>query len=159
VGPSAQYEEALARELGAEPNGAGQYARWELWKLLGGQGILIHFSHHIGTTGSQAYESTAVLRELVEAYTEAGRWGERPPDVVVRSHRHRAIKIELPTANQQGVSLTTPGWQGKTPFVWRIPGGRQSQPQFGGVLLREAPDGVWYAQHWVRGIDRDEPEV
>jgi hypothetical protein len=158
VGPSAQYEERLARDLGAIPNPQGQHARWELWKLLGDSGVLIHFSHHIGTTGSQAYESTGVLKELVEAYTEAGRWRKQPPDVIVRSHRHRNLTIMVPTKNQQGVSTVTPGWQLKTPFVWRLPGGRQSQPQFGGILIREAPDGVWYTTSWTRDLDRDEAE-
>jgi len=159
-GKSAQKEEELAESLGAVPNGYEQYARWELWKLLGVRNeILIHFAHHIGTTGSQAYESTAVLKELVDAYVEAGRWKKRPPDCIVRSHRHRSIQVQVPTANALGVSVVTPGWQGKTPFVWRIPGGRQSEPQFGGVLIREAPDGVWYVTPWVRSLDRTKPEA
>jgi len=160
VGKSGQEEERLAFELGAIPNKAGQYARYDLWKLVGEQNrARVHLSHHIGTTGSQAYESTAVLKELVESYVEAGRWGLQPPDVVVRSHRHRAIKVEIPTENTDGISMVTPGWQGKTPFVWRLPGGRQSEPQFGGVLIREAPDGVWFTTSFVRSLKREEPEV
>jgi len=158
VGPSAHLEETLAQRLNAIPNEIGQHARYDLWKYLGDKKILCHFAHHIGTTGSQAYESTAVFKELVEAYVEAGRWDNRPPDVVVRSHRHRAIMVEAPSSNAAGISVVTPAWQGKTPFVWKIPGGRQSQPQFGGVLLREAPDGVWYVRPWVKSLSRPEPE-
>src|SRR5260370_29961508 len=42
----------------AIPTPDGQHARWELWKQVG-KG-LVHFSHHIGTTGTNHYESTAV---------------------------------------------------------------------------------------------------
>lgn len=156
VGQSGEQEEMLARELGAIPDQDGRYARWELWIECGKRNrALCHFSHHIGTTGSMHYESTAVLKELSEAYAEAGRWGNRPPDCVVRSHRHRCIVVEVPTEKQRGISATTPGWQGKTPFVYRIPGGRQSMPQCGGILIREAPDGVWFLTSWVRSPKRE----
>src|SRR3972149_3317230 len=90
VGPSAQEEERLAEHLGAEPNESGPFARWELWKRVGaGKGHLCHFLHHIGTTGSQAYESTAVHKELVESFVEAGRWGDEAPQGIVRSPKHR----------------------------------------------------------------------
>jgi len=52
----------------------------------------------------------------------------------------------------------TPAWQGKTPFVWKIPGGRLSQPQFGGVIIREAPDGVWYPKSFTVSFERPEAE-
>jgi len=160
-GKSLQYEEILARELGAEPTEQGLYARYELNKLIGRseQGILVNCMHHVGTTGRQHYESTAVLGELVEAYVEAGRWHDRAPDCVVRSHRHRNLEVKIPTANSWGVSVVTPGWQGRTPFAAKVAGARQSQPQFGGVLIREAPDGVWYSMPWVRSLSRGEPEV
>lgn len=134
VGKSGQAEESLAKRLGAIPNDEGQYARWELWKMVGDG--LVHASHHIGTTGSNHYESTAVHKELVESFTEAGRWEQRPPDIILRSHRHRDIKTEVPTKRGRAIAQVTPGWQGKTPFAYRIAGGRQALPQFGGVIVR-----------------------
>jgi len=134
VGKSAQDEEALARELGAIPNEFGQHARWDMWMKLHER--LIHFSHHIGATGSSAYESTAVYKELVEAFNEAGRWNDQPPDVCVRSHRHRQFEVRIATEKGYGISLVTPSWQLKTPFVWRLPSGRASTPQIGGYLIR-----------------------
>jgi len=141
-GPSAQHEEQLARRLGAIPNSDGQYARWELWKWMGDREQLVHFLHHIGTTSSQQYEATAVHKELVEALAEAARWGRRPPDAIVRSHRHRFIHTSIATIRSGGragraLAVVTPGWQGKTPFMWRT-GLRLSPPQFGGVLIRYA---------------------
>lgn len=160
VGPSAQYEEILAERLGAHKDSDGNSSRYELWLKFGQQNdLLLHALHHIGTTGSQAYESTAVHKELTEAYIEAGRWNRRPPDVIVRSHRHRAIRDTIPSHKGEAHAIVTPAWQGKTPFTWKIPGARQSQPQFGGLILREAPDGVWYPKQFTVSLERPQAEV
>ena len=156
-GQSGQWDEWIARELGAEPTKAGQYSRYELWKLVG-KG-LVHLTHHIGGTGSSAYESTAVYKELVEAYVEAGRWGDRPPDVIVRSHRHRHFSVEVATGGGKATSVVTPGWQGKTPFAHRIAGARQSQPMFGGIVLSwSRKEKFIYERHQVWRLERDAPE-
>ena len=156
VGKSGQDEEKLAKELNSSPDELKNYARWELWLRINGS--LIHFTHHIGTTASASYESTAVYKELVEAYNEAGRWGEEPPDVVVRSHRHRQFETRVPTKKGYGISLVTPAWQLKTPFVWRGALGRTGTPQIGGYLIRTGSvDGI-YTRFKVWHLDRS-PEV
>jgi hypothetical protein len=157
VGQSAAEEERLAQRLGAIPNTEGQHARWDLWKQIG-DGKLVHLLHHIGTTGSQAYEATAVHKELVEEFVEAGRWRRQPPDCIVRSHRHRHLETSISTGTDSGetgraIALVTPAWQGKTPFAWKIPGGRLSTPQFGGVLIRYA-HGRLFADARVWTVDR-----
>lgn len=162
-GPSSQSEESLAKAIGAIPNSAGQFARHELWKFVGSDRLkrrraLVHLAHHIGTTGRTHYETSAPMAELAEAYTEAGRWGDRPPDVVVRAHRHRALKIGIPSKDGEAISLITPGWQGKTPFVYRIPGGRSTQPQFGGALIRHGDEEHVYARLKVWRLKRPEAE-
>jgi hypothetical protein len=134
VGPSAEEEEALAQRLGAIPDDAGNRARYELWKRIGPR--LVHVLHHIGSTSSAGYEATAVHRELVEAYAEAGRWREDPPDAIVRSHRHRYLETRLGGAAGNAIAVVTPGWQLKTPFAYKIAGARQSRPQLGGIVLR-----------------------
>ena len=151
--------ERVARQLGAVPNKIGQHARYELWKYLGpDKHSLIHYLHHIGTTGSSAYEATAVYKELAEAFVEAGRWEDRAPNAIVRSHRHRNIKTEAPSAHGRAFCVVTPAWQGKTPFTHRIPGARQSQPQFGGIMLRVSDEGELYERSYVKHLDRPEPE-
>ena len=150
VGPSGVNEETLARRLGAVSDGR-HYARWEAWIEMG-RG-LIHATHHVGTTGSQAYESTAVLKELVEAYTDAGRWHNRPPDVVVRAHRHRNIEVRVPTSLGYGIVFTTPAWQLKTPYTYRLAGARQSLPQIGGSIICQGDEDL-YTRHWVRSPER-----
>jgi len=136
VGKSAQYEEKLAEDVGAKPSDTGQYARWDMWYRLGESRALCHFSHHIGGTGSSSYESTGVYKEMVEAFNEAGRWHDEPPDVVARAHRHRQFETRIATKKGYGISLVTPGWQLRTPFTFRLASGRAGTPQFGGYIIR-----------------------
>jgi hypothetical protein len=156
VGASACEEETLARNLGAIPDSDGNFSRYELWVEIGDR--LVHLMHHIGTTGSQAYESTAVHKELTESYTEAARWGSRPPDFIVRSHRHRFFATSIEAQGGRASSIVTPGWQAKTPFVWRIASGRLSMPQFGGIIIRAGEEEVYYRER-VWSIDRAKPET
>lgn len=142
VGSSGEYEETLARTLGAKPNAEGQHARFDLWHRVGG--ALVHCLHHIGTTGSAAHEASAVNAEYTAMLVEAARWGHEPPDYVVRSHRHRSIAVDMDTAKGYGASIVTPCWQGLTPFTYRVPGARVSQPQFGGILIRDGDEEHYY---------------
>lgn len=154
VGKSAMYEEQLARMLGAVPNEDGQHARYDLW-LQCGKG-LVHFLHHIGTTGSAAHEASAINAELTAAYVEAARWREAPPDIVVRSHRHRYMEVRFATDSGYGISVVSPAWQGKVPFAWKMPGARQAPPQFGGLVIRQGARYL-YVEPQVWSIRRDAP--
>ena len=152
VGKSGMSEEGLAKSLGAIPDENKNYARWELWMKMNGN--LIHFSHHIGTTQSANYESTAPYKEYIEALTDAARWHNQPPDVIVRSHRHRAIETRIATANGYGISLVTPAFQLKTPFTYRISLGRSSMPQIGGILIRHGDEDTVFTRSKVWNIER-----
>lgn len=155
VGPSGEMEESLAHKLGAKRNKFHQYSRYFLDIYVGSW--LVNIMHHIGTTGTSHYESTAVMKELIEAYVEASRWRSRPPDAIVRSHRHRCLHISFPTDRGSALSVTTPGWQAKTPFVYKIPGGRQAPPQFGGICIKAGVEGP-YLRYKVWSIGRPRPE-
>jgi hypothetical protein len=140
-GTSGEEEEILAHDLGAKPDSAGHYSRYQMLIRLGGRdGTLVHLSHHIGITGSTHYESSALMRELGEHFTDAGRFRKTPPDIIVRSHRHRYSEVRIPTGNGYGICAVTPGWQVKTPFVFKIPGGRTNTPQCGGLLVRHGDE-------------------
>lgn len=156
VGKSGTEEERLARSLGAIPNKSGQYARYELWKRVGDDG-LIHVCHSIGNTGSAAYESTAVHKELTEAFIEAARWGEKPPDMVIRSHRHRYFETMMATHRGRGRGVVTPSWQARTPFTYKT-SGRNQNPQFGGVVVLESPSHELYTRSQVWSVKRGEVE-
>jgi hypothetical protein len=155
VGQSSEYEEAVAKSLGAVPNEDNQYARFELWKRVGSG--LVHFLHHIGTTSSSAHESSAVNAELIAEFTEAARWGEEPPQICIRSHRHRHIEVRIPTSNGFATSSVTPAWQLKTPFVYKIAGMRLAPPQIGGLVIRQG-DRALYTDPWVKHIVRSKVE-
>ena len=162
VGPSAVDEEKLARELGAVPNEDGQHARWELWKRVGDKNSevhapLVHLLHHISTTGSAAHEASAVNAEISAEFNEAARWGEEAPDFVVRSHRHRFISVDMNGRNGHAASMVTPGWQGRTPFTYKIAGGRLAPPQFGGILIRQG-DEEFYFRREVYSLARSKEE-
>ena len=157
VGKSGQAEEALAQQLGAIPNEDGQFARYELWLRIG-EG-LAHIMHHIGTTGSAAYETTALMKEFAESCAESARWERKAPNVVIRSHRHRNAEIKVPTKDIYGICCTTAGWQLKTPFAWKIPGGRVTTPQVGGTLIRYGDEDHCYTRHWIKEISRSKEEV
>lgn len=156
VGQSGENEERLARTLGAKPNADGQHARFDLWKRVGDR-CLVHLLHHIGTTSSAAHEASAVNAELTAEYVEAARWQREPPDFIVRSHRHRSIAVDLSSAKGYAAAIVTPAWQGKTPYVWKIPGARISEPQFGGILIRQGDDEFYYRRR-VWSLDRSQTE-
>ena len=160
TGKAGVEEERLAEKLGAIPNKEGQYARWELWIELHNKGHrgLIHLMHHISTAGSMAYETTAVQKELEQAFVESGRWDDEIPDVVARSHRHRNCETRIQTYKGFATSFTTAGWQLKTPFVYKVAGARQSQPQIGGSLVRCGDEDV-YTRHRLWKLDRPKVEV
>jgi len=156
VGKSGIYEEQLAKRLGAIPNRHGQYARNDIWKRVGGkEGPLVHLLHHVGTTSSAAHEASAVNAEMTAEYVEAARWGREPPDYIVRSHRHRSIGVELNSAKGYAAAIVTPAWQGKTPFTWKIPGARTSEPQLGGIMIRLGDEEHYYRRR-VWSMDRSE---
>lgn len=158
VGQSGVNEEKLARALGAKPNREGQYARFDLWKRVGDKrGPLVHLLHHIGTTSSAAHESSAVNAELTASYVEAARWNREPPDFIVRSHRHRSIAVDMNSARGYAAAIVTPAWQGRTPFTWKLPGARISEPQVGGIIIRNG-DEEFYYRRWVKSFDRSPEE-
>lgn len=158
VGAAAQSDNRIARALGCEPNADGHYARYDLWYRLGEEnGPLVHQLHHVGTVGSQAYESTALMREYAEACIEASKMGLSAPDCIVRHHRHRYLELKVPTVRGQALVMAVHGWQMKSSaFVWRAAGVRQSVPQVGGVLLRWNKDAGLYTRSFTRFMSRSE---
>ena len=151
VGPSGQEEERIAKELGAIPDAEGRHARWELWCEIG-KG-LVHLTHHIGTPSP-----FTVQKELEMLLAESARWEERAPDVVVRSHVHRHIEVRTQSKKGFATSFTTPGWQAKTPFAYRIISGRSNLPQIGGAIIRAGDEDHIYTRYMLWNLRRPEVE-
>jgi len=141
VGQSAETEEMIAEELGAIPDAFGNYSRFELLIEFGD--ALIHFLHHIGTTTSSAYEGTALSKEYVESCAACAIDNVRPPNILVRSHRHRSFGIDKTRGNLKNEVIITPGWQLKTPYTFRKAGARVSQPEMGGYLIRQGKKRIY----------------
>jgi hypothetical protein len=158
VGQSGCDEEDVAKYLGAIPNDIGQHARWELKLVVGKQEQIVNVTHHIGFSSSQAYETTALTKEYMEACTEAGRWNEKPPSILVRSHRHRSIKVEIPSEHGLGIVIVTPSWQLKTPYTYRLPLGRVGLPQIGGIIVRDGGSDGLYTRSKVWRIQTTKTE-
>ena len=159
IGKSGELEERTAKTLSAVKDDDGRFARWELWLRMGDDKNehLVHFLHHIGSTGSTHYESSAVMAELAAELTEAARWGERPASAIVRSHRHRSIEVRIPSSHGWRFAVVTPAFQLKTPFAYKIPGARLAPAQIGGIVLRVV-DGYLFTVPFVKTIVRERPE-
>jgi len=132
-GLAEQSTERVARALQCPQDEAGNYSSWQLWLTV--CGVTFQFAHHIGTTSSAAYETSAPMRELVAGLVEAAQWGHPLADVYVRSHRHRYIPVSIPAANDKDIQLViTPAWQLRTPHVERID--RMRLPHIGGIVFK-----------------------
>ena len=153
TGKSAEQEEQLAEKLGAKPNTLGQYARDELWLKIGK--ALGHFTHHIGTSGSEYYQSTAPLKELITAYSTAGKMGKVDPNVVCRSHRHSFCEVRLAGKYDYDCTFCTPAWQLQTPYAYRSATVRNTPPQLGGsIIMFDQKKNSVYTKHFVKYLER-----
>lgn len=154
-GPSAESEERIAERLKADKNEqTGNYTRYILW-LRFGKNVLAQFAHHISTTNSAAYESTAVYKEQIELFTDSGRYKLEPPDIVVRSHRHRFLMTITAGKNENSISVVTPGWQAITPFAYRGSRGRTGLAQVGGIVIKEGSEVPLYVRHSIIALERE----
>jgi hypothetical protein len=157
VGESGENEEKLAEKLGAiQDRDTGNFSRFELYLQVGQ--ALTHFSHHIGVTGSMAYETTALTKEFNEFCAESARWARPIPDIIVRSHRHRHAEVRVPTSRGYGIIFVTAAWQLKTPFLFRVPGGRVTTPMIGGSLIRQG-DEEHFTRHKIWETARSTTEM
>lgn len=131
-GIAEQSTERIAQALGCPKDDQDNHSVWQLWLSI--DGVIIQFAHHIGTTSSAAYETSAPMRELVAGLVEATQWGMPMADLYVRSHRHRYTSVPIPTQGDKDIQLiVTPGWQVRTPHVERID--RMRLPHIGGVVV------------------------
>ena len=155
AGEAGEDEEKLGARLGAIKDEIGNYSRYELYIRVGK--ALVHASHHIGVTGSMAYETTALTKEFNEFNAESARSDRPIADILVRSHRHRHSEVRVPTSRGYGIIFVTSAWQLKTPFLFRTPGGRVTTPMLGGSLIRQG-DEEFYTRHKTWQTERSRTE-
>jgi len=131
TGAYGECEERIGAATGCQVNEVGEHGSYQWW--LDVDGMIFQFAHHIGTTSSAAYETSAPMRELVASLVEAAQWKQPLPDIVVRSHRHRFVEVPLPSLEGRIRCVITPAWQLRTPFTERID--RMRMPHIGGVIF------------------------
>lgn len=129
VGQSGWIEEMLAERYDAEPNkDFGQFSWWQLRAEF--SGVKIDVTHHF-STGTLPYTYANGMTRLVQVtrlnYLD---WGEQPPDLIVRAHRHKFIDTGY-TFSTRGVSL--PCWQFQNAYLYRI-GKENDIPHIGAVI-------------------------
>lgn len=129
TGKSAQFEEAVARDLPAiirhETNGTNTHYHFRCLS----EGVLMDFAHH-GSVGRQRDTRSNPAKKLaLKILTEYAIAGERWPDVVYRSHMHQEADSEDVCPVR---AIQTRGWQLQTEFVERIAAG--GLPEIGGII-------------------------
>lgn len=149
VGQSGQHDEAIASVLRAERSSSGTSSHWEVFLRFGGK--LVHVAHHIGATTSPFAKSSALQRQIALSYVNSGRWGDEPPVMFVRSHRHQCSWVGEPCSHGIVTCVVTPAWQLKTPYVHRM--SLMQEPEYGGIILFAGDNGV-YHKPWVERLER-----
>ena len=147
-GQSGQFEEDIAKELGAvqDPE-TGAYSRWSLEAKS--NGALLWFNHHGRMGGRSWTRMTGPATMAAEIVLDCASHDERPPDVAVFSHCHQWGDTY---DNFRTRVIQTGAWQLKTEHTHRIAPGKI--PAIGGLIL-VCEDGKVEAQKvkfpWKRG--------
>lgn len=137
VGPSASSEEAFARSIRAEKN--PETGRWSWWELLlDPHGLHVHFTHH-GRFGYRPWtKGSAVSALAAQIVLDHAESGDRPPDLAIRSHCHKAA--DSGDMHRTRV-IQTPAWQLKTGYAYKK--AAESLADIGGVMVIVQPDGQY----------------
>lgn len=150
AGKNCEFEEILTTILVEKfkkyDKKVGLQANYELFLVFGKNKNLCHFSHHMSSSISSKFgEVTSLIKEIDLLVDNLVRWEKtkKIPKFIIRSHCHSCCKVEIPVGGRYErdentiVGISTPCWQGKTPYSYRIPSGRNRRVQLGGVLLQE----------------------
>jgi len=130
TGKSSEYEEILAKNLGAEKDAYGRHAQWYFLAPVGG--VLFEIAHHTAGGKRPSTATGSVARLAEETILEYGGTKDRIPDLVVRGHVHR---YHDSFDNIKGCrAITLPCWTGATDHVHRI-GAGTTLPDIGGTIV------------------------
>ena len=129
VGSSAEHEERLAEDMGAEESRSGTFSHWHF--QADSAGVRLDFAHH-GAVGRMPHTRTNPLGSLAMRITNAAAKAREPiPDIAIRSHMHQWGD----TGDNYPVRvIQTPAWQLSTAFVHKVAAG--SLPEIGGLIIR-----------------------
>ena len=130
TGKAGEYEELLAKLLGAEQDDVGRQAHWYILATVAG--VLIEAAHHSAGGRKASAAAGAVARLAEETILEYAGSHDRVPDLVIRSHVHT---YHDSGDNIQGCrAITTPCWTGASEYVHRLALGHKL-PDIGGTII------------------------
>lgn len=116
-------EAGLGAMLGAVQNKAMKQAAFDRLTLQA-HGTICVFRHHINTSMRRATSGSALSSNLAEEQLEAALNGERIPQVLVCSHRHKPGIYR----DEKGLVMVTPAWQFLTRHGHKVVGGARCKP-------------------------------
>lgn len=135
VGEGGASEEALGKHLGAVRDTDTEC--WSTWhRRLTVYGKEFDFQHHTSVGGLPWTVPGGVARLAFRHWVERLQAGERPADVIIRSHKH--VHSDSYGAHQTR-AIVTPAWQLKTSFAHRV--APESIADVGGIVILVGPTG------------------
>jgi len=106
-GEAATWAEWLAREVGAIPRDS--HFAWD-WLLLDAAGLHLDIAHR--QSFFLRYRATGLEREM-----QFSAMMESTADVIVRSHTHHYILLQMPCDSKMQTAISTPAWQLQTHYA------------------------------------------
>ena len=117
VGQQGGLDGQVGYLLDAHTDPRGRYS-WAHLLLMTDNDVLFDFRHH-GSMGQLPHtRSNALNRILMEVVWARTQQGQRPPDVIVRSHTHRYADTG---DNYKAQAFSTPCWKVTDDYVHQLP--------------------------------------
>lgn len=149
IGKSGWLEEAVAKNFEhAVPYSLKVMSHWHLKGKVNGVGLDI--AHHGQTSGYPQNRNAAADRLAHRTWQDYIVRGERPPQIVVRSHMHHKLMGDW----QQTNVFFTPCWQGHTDFTYRI-GAENDNSDIGGLVFKIEDNGQWSYKYYMYDVKRE----
>lgn len=148
VGECAEYEELIAKQLGAVQGDNHNFTHWHL--SLDVDGVMFDIAHH-GKIGSSSWNRTGALNaKAAEVILNGVKYNELIPNVVVRSHNHTFADT---FDNYPVRVVSTPAWQLATAYASRIGVGIAD---IGGLVF-QCNNGEYVMNKYIYRPERKEP--
>lgn len=106
----------LGERLHAVPDPVTGHHAWNRLELELPTGKVVAATHHIPTTKRTYLEASMLSIELQNEVTERVRNGKRPPDIILRAHRHTHGIY----SNGRQMAIVTGAWQGLTRYGYKV---------------------------------------
>lgn len=134
-GLGGHIDELVAREIGAEKLGTNDHAHW--WASFDVEQVSFDVAHHPRFGQGSYHTSHNTAGKLAaDALLYCAKFGQFPPDLLIRSHNHAFSDSGL---NYPVHAMVTPPWQLGTHFSHRLGYGGKLMP-IGGLFIYVSGD-------------------